>query len=29
MSITTGPQVVKMNVTNVKINEGVSEADFN
>jgi predicted Zn-dependent peptidase len=28
MSVTTGPQVVKMNVTNVKVNEGVTEADF-
>lgn len=29
MSVTTGPQVIKMNVTNVKVNEGVTEADFN
>ena len=28
LSVTTGPQVIKMNVTNVKVNEGVSEADF-
>lgn len=28
LSITTGPQVIKMNVTNVKVNDGVSEADF-
>ncbi|MGC1632714.1 MAG: pitrilysin family protein [Gelidibacter sp.] len=29
MSVTTGPQIIKMNVTNVKVNEGVTEADFN
>ncbi|MEO8773163.1 MAG: pitrilysin family protein [Gelidibacter sp.] len=29
MSITTGPQIIKMNVTNVKVNDGVSDADFN
>jgi len=29
MSITTGPQVIKMNVTNHRVNEGVTEADFN
>lgn len=28
MSFTTGPQVVKMNVTNHVVNEGVTEADF-
>lgn len=28
MAITTGPQVIKMNVTNVKVNEGVTDADF-
>ena len=29
MSVTTGPQVIQMNVTNHKVNEGVTEADFN
>lgn len=29
MSVTTGPQIIKMNITNVKINEGVTESDFN
>lgn len=29
MSITTGPQVIKMNVTNHRVNEGVTEEDFN
>ncbi|MGV8813639.1 MAG: M16 family metallopeptidase [Gelidibacter sp.] len=29
MSVTTGPQIIKMNVTNVKVNNGVTEADFN
>ncbi|MBJ7879482.1 M16 family metallopeptidase [Gelidibacter salicanalis] len=29
ISVTTGPQVVKMNVTNHRVNEGVTEADFN
>ena len=29
MSTTSGPQVIQMNVTNVKINEGVTDADFN
>lgn len=29
LSITTGPQVIKMNVTNHRVNEGVTEADFN
>lgn len=28
MSMTTGPQVIKMNVTNVKINDGVKDSDF-
>ncbi len=28
MSTTAGPQVIQMNVTNVKVNEGVTEADF-
>ncbi len=28
ISVTTGPQVVKMNVTNHVVNEGVTEADF-
>lgn len=28
MSVTTGPQVIKMNVTNHRVNEGVSEEDF-
>lgn len=27
-SIVAGPQVINMNITNVKINEGVTEADF-
>lgn len=27
-SITAGPQVISMNITNVKVNEGVTEADF-
>lgn len=29
MSVTTGPQVIKMNVTNHRVNEGVTEEDFN
>lgn len=29
ISVSTGPQVVKMNVTNHRVNEGVTEADFN
>lgn len=29
ISVTTGPQVIKMNVTNHRVNEGVSEEDFN
>lgn len=29
LSTTSGPQVIQMNVTNVKVNEGVTEADFN
>lgn len=29
LSITTGPQVIQMNVTNHRVNEGVTEADFN
>ncbi|MCK0123325.1 insulinase family protein [Gelidibacter sp. F2691] len=29
MSVSTGPQVIKMNVTNHRVNEGVTEADFN
>lgn len=29
ISVTTGPQVIKMNVTNHIVNEGVTEADFN
>lgn len=28
MSITTGPQVIKMNVTNHRVNEGVTDEDF-
>ncbi len=28
MKITTGPQVITFNITNVKVNEGVTEADF-
>ena len=27
-SIKAGPQVINMNITNVKVNEGVTEADF-
>ncbi len=26
---TTGPQVISLNVTNIKVNEGVTDADFN
>ena len=29
MNIKAGPQVISMNITNVKVNEGVIEADFN
>lgn len=29
LSTTSGPQVIQMNVTNVKVNEGVTEDDFN
>lgn len=28
MTIKAGPQVINMNITNVKVNEGVTEADF-
>ncbi|MCB0445185.1 MAG: insulinase family protein [Gelidibacter sp.] len=28
-SIKTGPQVINLNITNVKVNEGVTDADFN
>jgi hypothetical protein len=28
-TVMSGPQVINFNITNIKVNEGVSDADFN